>query len=343
MERDLLIKNYIMDLCKKLERKIELNLGRKFESLNCEEVIDRYINWLRVNNHYDKILTQDLVINKKAINLAFTGFILGIAQAHATQVKQKGVSTTPPPNILEIRKGSYLNKYRYNHFRIFMSSIISNLINCPEYKNKSLQELVSISKSIPDRYIVGLSQEMSRLNTDFLHKLENPPRVIRDEVIDEYCEIYDKGCMCLEKYIKISFKFVNDIKGDKKLIFKDVQKRDVYRFKTKLEQFDSNFEGLLRPFSTIIWNSIKHGEKIKDPSSRKITFQSNDGKRVRSYDGFMRLVGQLFSVIFLLSRFSRCYYLSLLRYNDKDIAATQTCKHHLEIFAGKTGSICRGA
>jgi hypothetical protein len=79
MERDLLIKNYTMDLCKQLERKIELNLGRKFESLNCEEAIDCYINWLRVNNQYDKILTQDLVIDKKAINVAFTGFILGIA------------------------------------------------------------------------------------------------------------------------------------------------------------------------------------------------------------------------------------------------------------------------
>ena len=309
MERDsnLLIRNQMIDLCKILERKIELNLGRKSESLNCEKAVDGYINWLRVNNQYERILTQDLLINKKAINMAFAGFILGIAH-----VKQKGGSTISPPNILDIRKGSYLNKYRYNHFRIFMSSIISNLINGPEYKNKPLQDLVSISKSIPDRYIVSLSQEMSRLNTNFLHKLENPPRVITDEVIDEYYEIYDKGCMCLEKYIKISFKFVNDIKGDKKLKFKDVQRRGVYRLKTKLEQFDSNFKWLLKPFSTIIWNSIKHGEKIKDPSSKKITFQSNDGKRVRSYNGFMRLVGQLFSVLFLLSRFIRCVLLPKL-------------------------------
>ena len=193
-----------------------------------------------------------------------------------------------------------------------MSKVISNLINCPEYKNKSLQKLVSVSKSIPDRYVISLSQEMARLNTDFLYKLENPPSVITDKVIDEYCEIYDKGCMCLEKYIKISFKFVNDIKGDKKITFNEVKNRDVYSLKSKLEQFDSSFEGLFRPFSTIIWNSIKHGEKIKDPSYRKITFQSNDGKRIRSYDGFIRLVEQLFSVIFLLSRFSRCVLLPKL-------------------------------
>ncbi len=64
---------------------------------------------------------------------------------------------------------------------------------------------------------------MSNLNLRFLGKLENPPSAITDETIDEYSELYDKGCKCLEKYIKISFRF-------------------------------------------IVWNSIKHGEKIKDPS-----------------------------------------------------------------------------
>jgi hypothetical protein len=311
-ESDLIIKNYMMDLCGKLERKIELRLGRKFGSLNCKEAVDNYVRWLKVNNQYERIDTQDLVVNERAINVAFTGFVFGIAETHQTYAKGKAVSSAPPSNLLSVRKGSYLNKYQYNHFRIFMSTIISNLINSPEYQNKSLQKLVSISKSIPDRYIVSLSQEMSRLNTDFLHKLEDPPTVITDKVIDEYCEIYAKGCMCLEKYIKISFKFVNDIKGNKKIPFKDVRRTDVYRLKTKLEQSDRNFEGLLRPFSTIIWNSIKHGENIKVPSTMKITFQSNDGKRIRSYNGFMRSVGQLFSVIFLLSRFSRCVLLPKL-------------------------------
>lgn len=65
MEKDTVIKNYMKELCKKLERKIELNLGRRFELLNCEEVIDSYITWLRENNQYDNIITQDLRINKK--------------------------------------------------------------------------------------------------------------------------------------------------------------------------------------------------------------------------------------------------------------------------------------
>ena len=73
MEKDIVIKNYMMELCKKVERKIELNLGRRFESLNCEEVTDSYVTWLRENKQYDKIITQDLRINKKAINKAFVG------------------------------------------------------------------------------------------------------------------------------------------------------------------------------------------------------------------------------------------------------------------------------
>ena len=307
---DQLIRKYLMDLCNKLERKIELDLGRKFESLDCEKNIDSFIHILKENNIYDKIITKNLGINKRELNLTYVGFFSGITQAHAASIKQKGNHTRLPHNILEIQMKSYLIKYRYNHFKVYFLNVMSNIINDPDYKRKSLQDLVKISKGIPDRYIVSLSQEMSILNAKYLTKLDNPPADITDEVIDEYCEIYDKGCKCLEKYIKISFKFVNDIEGNVKLTFKDIQRKKVYPLKEKLEQHDSNFKALLKLFSTIIWNTIKHGEKIKNPTSKKITFQSIDGKRILSYGTFMRLVGELFSVLYLFSRFSSYLLLS---------------------------------
>jgi hypothetical protein len=311
-DSDQLLENYIIELCKKLQKKIELNSGQRFRPLNSEKNIDSLIQLLKANNLYDKIITEDLVLNKRALNLAYVGFRLGIAQA-ATN-RQKRNRKTSPGDILNIQKNSYLHKYRYCQFKSHFINIVSNLTNDPNYKNKSLRHLVSISKSIPDRYVVSLSQEMSRLNLRFLKKLENPPSIITDEDVEEYYELYDKGCKCLEKYIKISFKFVTDIKGNTKIAWiRGVQNRGVYGLKGKLEFYDYNFKKLLVPFSTIIWDSIKHGEKIKDPSSRKITFQSDDGRRICSYSSFIRMVGELFTVLFLLSRFSHYLLLTKLQ------------------------------
>jgi hypothetical protein len=237
---------------------------------------------------------------------------LGIGQA-ATN-RQKGIRKKSPDDILNILKNSYLHKYRYVQFKSLFLNVVSNLTNDPDYKSKSLRQLVTISKSIPDRYVVSLSQEMSNLNLRFLNKLENPPSVITDEAIDEYSELYDKGCKCLEKFIKISFSFIMGIKGINIVWHKDVQNKKVYGLKGKLEQYDCNFQKLLKPFSTIVWNSIKHGEKIKDPSSGKIVFQSSDGRRIRSYGGFIHMVGELFCVLFLLSRLS--HYLILIKLQD---------------------------
>ena len=64
---DQLIQKYIAELCKKLQKKIEFNLGQRFGLLDCEENIESVIQLLKANNLYDIAITSDLPSNKKQL------------------------------------------------------------------------------------------------------------------------------------------------------------------------------------------------------------------------------------------------------------------------------------
>ncbi len=54
------------ELCKKLQKKIEFNLGQRFGPLDCEKNIESIIQLLKANNLYDKATTScefKIVIN----------------------------------------------------------------------------------------------------------------------------------------------------------------------------------------------------------------------------------------------------------------------------------------
>jgi hypothetical protein len=57
---DQLIQKYIAELCKKLQKKIEFNLGQRFGTLDCEKNTESIIQLLKANNLYDKATTSDL-------------------------------------------------------------------------------------------------------------------------------------------------------------------------------------------------------------------------------------------------------------------------------------------
>jgi hypothetical protein len=56
---DQLIQKYIAELCKKLQKKIEFNLGQRFGPLDCEKNIESIVQLLKANNLYDKATTSD--------------------------------------------------------------------------------------------------------------------------------------------------------------------------------------------------------------------------------------------------------------------------------------------
>lgn len=48
------------EICKKLQKKSEFNLGQRFGPLDCEKNIESIIQLLKANNLYDKATTSDL-------------------------------------------------------------------------------------------------------------------------------------------------------------------------------------------------------------------------------------------------------------------------------------------
>ena len=205
--------------------------------------------------------------------------------------------------LFRISKNSILNKFRYRYYRKLFDRISNKLINDSNYINLSKQNLIKISKGIPEHYILSLSQLMTTLNIKHLTKLEEKITIDND-TIDEYKTMYDDGCTCLEKFIKIDFYFLDNLLNQTRT-FESIQKNKTYNIKQKLIAYDSNYEKFLKPFSTIIWNSIKHGEVMKNPSKEKIVFKSHDGNIILSYSKFVKMTGELFVLIFLISRYQQ--------------------------------------
>ena len=113
--------------------------------------------------------------------------------------------------------------------------------------------------------------------------------------------------------------FHNIVKYSKKS-FDDVINLPAHLVKLELIQLNFNFENLLKPFKTIVWNAMKHGQVIKMPSNPKIKFVSNIKNQTRNenieiltYMEFVKLTKELYSVIYLLNRFHHIILLERIR------------------------------
>jgi hypothetical protein len=60
-----------------------------------------------------------------------------------------------------------------------------------------------------------------------------------------------------------------------------------------LEKDNYNYQLLLRPFITIIWNADKHTGTIKHVASKRIEFIANEGMKRKTYASFIQLTSSV--------------------------------------------------
>lgn len=108
---------------------------------------------------------------------------------------------------------------------------------------------------------------MIDLNLNYLPKLKVTSH-ISDDLISEYMQLYSAGCKCLEFLIKISF-YVLQLSDDANYSFDIIRRTPVFSVKENLNKRNSEYNTLLEPFKTIIWNGIKHSAAIKNPKEKK--------------------------------------------------------------------------
>lgn len=60
------------ELCKKLQKKIEFNLGQRFGPLDCEKNIESIIQLLKANNLYEDILILLIFLNRASMYFSIT-------------------------------------------------------------------------------------------------------------------------------------------------------------------------------------------------------------------------------------------------------------------------------
>jgi hypothetical protein len=95
----------------------------------------------------------------------------------------------------------------------------------------------------------------------------------------------------------------------------------IYEIKNRLEKSDHNYQLLLRPFITIIWNADKHTGTIKNLAKKRIEFIANEGVKWKTYGSFIQLTKELSAVTFLLSRYIFDILLKTIRPLNKRNAA----------------------
>jgi hypothetical protein len=97
------------------------------------------------------------------------------------------------------------------------------------------------------------------------------------------------------------------------LDYTKIKNLPIYEIKRRLEKGNYNYQLLLRPFITIIWNADKHTGTIKHLASKRIEFIANEGVKRKTYASFIQLTKELCAVTFLISRYIFAMLLNIIR------------------------------
>lgn len=236
---------------------------------------------MKENNQ--SLTSKDLEITDAKFRDFNLGVMVGIAKAHYdhTTHGRIGVQEFALQNLerlFEPSPNSLLINTKYEIYRKSLFNILPKKLD----QNKMIN-LTEFLKTIPDSDNYALGQKITELNR-YVPKLEKDSSRINERSVDTYKIIYDMCCSCYEKYLKILYS-VLQIFNEQSVFYDKVKKMQAYDIKKSLlNQNSKDYNILVEPFKTIIWNANKHPGTVKDPTNRTVTFYSNEGKLEYDYE-----------------------------------------------------------
>lgn len=202
----------------------------------------------------------------------------------------------------ELKKGLELE----TKFPLFKAEILRyrlslfEIINRIATKNKT-NEINKFVKSISDENIITLKQQTARVYV-LTSELDITRTEITTDDLDKYIDLYDECAGSIETYIKIIYG-IEQIIENKNIDFEKIINTNTYKIKSELKQIDINYEVLLSPFNTNLWNAIKHKKVQRMPTIKEIKFKYDSGTIQIKYDEFLRYSQIIYLLLILVSNF----------------------------------------
>lgn len=202
----------------------------------------------------------------------------------------------------ELKKGLELE----TKYPIFNNEILQyrhnllEVINRIATKNKT-NDINKFVRSISDENIITLKQQTARVYV-LASELDIPRTDITTDDLDKYLDLYDECAGSIETYIKIIYG-IEQIIDNNYIDFEKIINTNTYKIKTELKKIDINYEVLLSPFNTNLWNSIKHKKVQRMPTIKEIKFKYDSGTTQMKYNEFLRQSQIIYLLLILVSNF----------------------------------------
>jgi len=273
------IKHVIRLLLERRKNEIELKMGIEINEFLYEPYIDRAFQSIKSSALYKHITGEQLTVTEKTYKEFENGIMFGISSSYNKDHPENKQIPKDVQQLIDkevtILQDSFLLNTNFIEYKIAFSKIIIDVIHNSYYNNMTLERLSQISKDIPKDETLSLSQLLFKIQREYFNDLKTEFSIIDHSILERFLKIYDDCFKCLEKFMKISlYDYYNIIKNTKKS-FDNIINRPAHCVKLELINLNSDFENLLKPFKTIVWNALKHGQVIKLPSEQKIRFVSN--------------------------------------------------------------------
>ena len=220
------IKEFIKLLLEKRIKEIELKTGIEIDKSLVEPYVHFFLELVKSSKFYDSITDKDLIITEKVYRDFINGIILGFGSAynrdHSENLQLPKNTQQLIDQHLVISNDSFLHQTKFNEYKEKFSKIVFDFTNDRKYNNKTFNQIILISKNIPDEYLLSLSQIVINLISKYSIYLKEQSLVINNETLEQYLKLYDDCFKSFEKYMKISLFYYSNILKDKNKNFMDI-------------------------------------------------------------------------------------------------------------------------
>ncbi len=198
-------------------------------------------------------------------------------------------------------------EHLYPTFKPIMRNHKKNLFHIIDRlsKENKVNEINTYLRGIPKSYTGSLNQQLVRI-FEVSQGININLKKIETKDLEKYRRFFDECSGTIEIYIKIIYGLEMSLKNPSKT-FETFIRCKAYSVKKGLREIDPAYAGLLGPFNTNIWNSIKHKQFKKYPSVEEIEFEYIEGKKIEklriTYNDFLKLSKENFSALTIISKY----------------------------------------
>jgi hypothetical protein len=317
-KKDEALKKVIRKHVSAISDKVNRDTGKKVNIIkNKKEATISVFNEIKSSNLYKIFNQQESYTSEEDFQKSLIGFLAGIGVAeflHRTNGKVSLIDyvTNQLKNLFEVSKTSYLQSTNATKYRNALFGIVDDII-----AKNLLKDVSTYLKLIPEDDLIDLRQQIFKLQMKYVPMFYKNIKRVTYDTIESYQHVYEEGAGAFETYIKFNY-FVNKNLEGKQLAYQNVINTEAWDVKKYLIQ-DRNYEVLLEPFKTIVWNSIKHKKIKRDTKNKKVTFHANKPTLELTYLEFIKLTKNLYAALDTLSKFRYAIILRQIELNKEGL------------------------